>query len=150
MTDQPRISIVFRADGEPIAQPRPRISTIGGFARAYVPASHAIHAWRRAVQLAARQMVSAPIDEALRVKILFEFSRPKSHWRTGRYAGRLKDGMGAYNHGRPDIDNLVKGCLDAMNDCDFWTDDALVVHVEAVKQWAVERPGATIFVESIV
>lgn len=43
------MSITFTVPGDPVPQPRPRISTAGGFARAYVPEAHPAHAYRQAV-----------------------------------------------------------------------------------------------------
>jgi hypothetical protein len=38
--------------GEPIAQPRVKVSTKGGFARAYTERDHPIHAYKQAIRLA--------------------------------------------------------------------------------------------------
>ena len=50
MADSLRIEV----PGQPVPQPRARVSTVGGFARAYVPKRHPIHAYREAVALAAK------------------------------------------------------------------------------------------------
>lgn len=147
--DMPRISIAFRVIGSPIPQPRVRVAARGGFARAYVPAKHPVNAWRRLVEISAKPFIAQPIDEPLRVKILFEIERPKSHYRTGRFAAELRANAPTHVSAAPDVDNLAKAVLDALNDCGFWRDDSLVVHLEAAKVWAVEEPGACIFIESI-
>ncbi len=48
------MALTFTVPGEPVPQPRPRVSTRGGFARAYVPAKHPVHAYRDAITAAAR------------------------------------------------------------------------------------------------
>jgi Holliday junction resolvase RusA-like endonuclease len=48
------MTVTFTVPGDPVPQPRPRVSTAGGFARAYVPKGHAIHGYRQAVAIAAR------------------------------------------------------------------------------------------------
>ncbi len=47
-------AITFTIPGPPVPQPRPKISTWGGRGRAYVEKDHAIHAYRQAVELAAK------------------------------------------------------------------------------------------------
>ena len=61
----------------------------------------------------------------LRVDITFYFARPKSHYRTGKYAGELKPGMPLWHTKRPDRDNLDKFILDALDGI-FWLDDSIV------------------------
>ena len=52
--------ITFSVPGDPVPQPRARVSTVGGFARAYVPARHPVHEYREAVAMAAAAPVLAP------------------------------------------------------------------------------------------
>ena len=102
------MALTFSVDGDPVPQPRPRVSTRGGFARAYVPKGHAVHAYRKAVQMAA-------IDAGLRkqaapVQVIIDavFARPKSHMtRKG-----VKPDAPALP--RPDVDNIAKAVLDAI------------------------------------
>jgi len=104
------VSITFTIPGEPVPQPRPRVSTRGGFARAYVPKDHAVHAYRQAVAAAARAASVADTGEPLNVVIDAVFSRPKSHLNAAGVkptAPRLP---------RPDVDNLAKAVLDALQD----------------------------------
>jgi Holliday junction resolvase RusA-like endonuclease len=42
--------------------------------------------------------------------------------------------------GKPDIDNLAKLCLDAMNGT-FWVDDSQIVEIKLRKKYTSERPG---------
>ena len=44
----------------------------------------------------------------LRVTLDFYEIRPKSHFRTGKYAGELKASAPKYNTSRRDVDNLCK------------------------------------------
>ena len=119
--------IAFTVPGDPVPQPRPRVSTRGGFARAYVPASHPVHAFRQAVALSATIAGLGPITEPIQVCVISIFQRPKSHM-TGR--GVIK--ATAPRLPRPDVDNLAKAVLDALGD---FFDDTLVESLQVSKSY---------------
>ena len=104
------MAITFSVFGDPVPQPRPRVSTAGGFARAYVPAKHPVHAYRQAVAAAARAAGLTETGEPLNVVIDAVFGRPKSHM--------TKAGVKptAPTLPRPDVDNLGKAVLDALQE----------------------------------
>lgn len=104
------MAITFSVPGDPVPQPRPRVSTRGGFARAYVPKDHAVHAYRQAIAAAARQAGLTQTGEPLNVVIDAVFARPKSHMRK---SGVKPD---ARRLPRPDVDNIAKAVLDALQD----------------------------------
>ena len=128
----------FRVDGEPVAQPRHRIASRGRFATAYIPRGHAIHAWKYAIEEAARREAErvgwVPRKGiALAVSMVFSFEQPKSNktqWHTQR----------------PDLDNLAKAVLDALHGIAF-LDDAVVDEMKLRKQWR-EKPGLWVEVGS--
>lgn len=98
----------FAVPGDPVAQPRPRVSTRGGFARAYVPRNHPVHQYRLAIALAAKAAGISETAEPLNVVIDAVFERPKSHMNKSgvkETAPRLP---------RPDVDNIGKAVLDAL------------------------------------
>ena len=119
--------ISFTVPGEPVPQPRPRVSTQGGFARAYVPAKHPVHAYRQAVALAAKLAGLGTITEPIQVCVVSVFERPKSHV-TGR--GVVK--ATAPRVPRPDVDNIAKAVLDALGD---FFDDTLVESLQVSKSY---------------
>lgn len=102
------MAITFEVPGDPVPQPRPRVSTRGGFARAYVPAKHPVHAYRDAVARAAQASGLCKTDEPLSVVVDAVFGRPKSHMNKGGVKGT------APRLPRPDVDNLGKSVLDAL------------------------------------
>ena len=104
------MAITFSVPGDPVPQPRPRVSTAGGFARAYVPAKHPVHAYRQAVAAAARAAGLTETGDPLNVVIDAVFGRPKSHMN--------KSGVKptAPTLPRPDVDNIGKAVLDALQD----------------------------------
>lgn len=118
--------VSFVVPGDPVPQPRPRVSTVGGFARAYVPKDHPVHAYRQAVQLAAAGAGLRQLTTPVRVVIGCVFVRPKSH-----YAKRgLKTTAPALP--RPDVDNLAKAVLDALGG---FFDDTLVEGLTVAKAY---------------
>jgi Holliday junction resolvase RusA-like endonuclease len=124
------MSLTFSVPGEPVPQPRPRVSTRGGFARAYVPAKHPVHAYRQAIAEAADEAGLVAQDEPLNVVIDFVFERPKSHMRK---SGVKAD---APRLPRPDVDNLAKAVLDALQN--VIGDDTNVARLVVEKSYGQE------------
>ena len=104
------MAITFSVPGDPVPQPRPRVSTAGGFARAYVPKDHPIHAYRQAVALAARAAGVRQATGPVSIIIDAVFARPKSHMN--------KKGVkpAAPALPRPDADNNAKAVLDSLGE----------------------------------
>lgn len=103
-------AVTFTVEGEPVPQPRPRVSTRSGFARAYVPAKHPVHEFRRRIAQEALRAGVRRYETPIDVCIVATFSRPKSHL--------TKRGVNptAPKLPRPDVDNLAKACLDALQE----------------------------------
>lgn len=123
--------ITFSVAGDPVPQPRPRVSTQGGFGRAYVPKSHPVHGYRAAVAAAARHAGAGTHGDTVEVVIDLVFARPKSHLRKSGVA------KGAPSVPRPDIDNCAKAVLDALNGV-AWEDDAQVRRLVVEKSYGTE------------
>jgi Holliday junction resolvase RusA-like endonuclease len=114
--------------GEPIAQPRVKVSTRGGFARAYVDAKHPIHAYKQAIRLAYVNAGGEVREGPVSVRIVCWFERPKSHSKKRRQQPEPKTT-------KPDADNLAKGIGDALNEIAY-NDDGQVYRL-AVEKWYV-------------
>jgi Holliday junction resolvase RusA-like endonuclease len=125
------MAITFSVPGDPVPQPRPRVSTRGGFARAYVPKTHPVHAYRAAIAEAARAADAGVHGDPVEVVIDFVFARPKSH---SNKSGLKPD---APRLPRPDIDNLEKAVLDSLNGV-AWEDDTQVARVVKEKSYGTE------------
>jgi len=125
------MALTFTVPGEPVPQPRPRVSTRGGFARAYVPAKHPVHAYRDAIAAAARVAGAGVHGEPVSVVIDFVWERPKSHLR--------KSGVKADAPAlpRPDLDNTTKAVLDSLNGV-AWEDDSQVQRLVVEKSYGPE------------
>jgi len=124
------LAVTFTVAGQPVPQPRPRVSTAGGFARAYVPGKHPVHAYRESIAAAARGAGLTTTGEVLNVVIDAVFERPKSHMRK---AGVKAD---APKLPRPDVDNIAKAVLDALQD--VMGDDSLVGRLVVEKSYGQE------------
>jgi Holliday junction resolvase RusA-like endonuclease len=123
-------AVTFAVAGQPVPQPRPRVSTAGGFARAFVPRQHPVHAYREAIAASARAAGLTTTGEVLNVVIDAVFERPKSHMRK---AGVKPD---APKLPRPDVDNIAKAVLDALQD--VMGDDSLVGRLVVEKSYGPE------------
>ncbi|MFM8735399.1 MAG: RusA family crossover junction endodeoxyribonuclease [Pirellulales bacterium] len=122
--------VAFTVPGEPVPQPRPRVSTRGGFARAYVPSTHPVHHYRKCVAACAINAGLKSTGEPLNVVIDAVFARPKSHMRK---SGVKPD---APRLPRPDVDNLAKAVLDALQD--VIGDDTCVARLVVEKSYGEE------------
>jgi Holliday junction resolvase RusA-like endonuclease len=114
--------------GEPIAQPRVKVSTKNGFARAYTERDHPIHAYKQAVSLAYVNAGGEVLDGPVAIKIVCWFDRPKSHSKKRRQQPEPKAT-------KPDLDNLGKAILDALNEIAY-NDDGQVCRL-TVEKWYV-------------
>jgi Holliday junction resolvase RusA-like endonuclease len=121
----------FSVPGDPVPQPRPRVSTAGGFGRAYVPAKHPVHAYRQAVALAAKTSGVSLTGDPVSVVIDAVFARPASH--------RNKSGVKASAPVLPrcDVDNVAKAILDSLTGI-AWEDDSQVARLVIEKSYGTE------------
>ena len=133
--------VTFDVPGQPVPQPRARVSTRGGFARAYVPAKHPVHAYRNAILLAAMAKGLTNREEEVHVFCRFTFERPPSHWNK---SGLKKD---APKFPKPDCDNIGKAVLDALTSI-AWVDDSQVTSLCLVKCYG-ERATTEVAIEYV-
>ena len=130
-------AIIFTVPGQPVPQPRAKISTWGGRGRAYVEAHHPIHAYRQAIAIMAKSAAPpAVIDGPVALVVECVFGRPPSHVTK---SGRLAKGAKVVPP-KCDWDNLGKGVSDAITESGaIWRDDELVVDGRVLKRYA--EPG---------
>lgn len=126
----------------PVAQPRQRISTIGGRARSYLPKKHAVHGYKLALQHAVREAGIEVGDGPLTVELVCYLPMPAS-WSKKKRAALLH----SPHCQKPDLDNLAKAVLDGLlpvigDDCRVWQFDVLR------KLWA-EHGGIGITIEEL-
>lgn len=120
------MAITFAVPGDPVPQPRPRITTRGGRGHAYTPAGHPIHAYRAAIAAAARAAGATPTKRApLTLVVDWVFVRPKSHYLA---SGELNPRT-ALPTPPVDSSNLLKGVEDALNGIAWADDEQIGKHV---------------------
>lgn len=135
-------TITFVVPGDPIPQPRPKISTWGGRGRGYIEARHPIHAYRQAIVIGATVAARGGwqrFDGPVILEVEAVFSRPPSHLTKG---GDLRTTAKAFPP-RCDWDNLGKGVSDAIKDARVvFFDDDQIVDGRVRKRYAVGGEAA--------
>ena len=124
--------IVFTIPGTPVGKGRPRFARRDAFVTTYTPEKTA--SYENLVKVKAEEaMVGRElIAGAVAVTILL-FITPPASWSN-------KKMLQALNHEimpttKPDVDNIIKGIFDAMNEI-VWNDDKQVVDVTIRKRYA--------------
>lgn len=133
----------FTVLGEPQALKRHRTFRRGNFVGTYDPSKADKKDFVAAIQ---QNAPPKPIDAPLAITVKFYFSRPKSHYRTGKYAGVLKPNAPIWHTKRPDIDNLLKFIADSLNGV-FWRDDTLICQVVKMSKRYSDRPRTEIYIK---
>lgn len=125
----------FEVVGQPVPKSRPRVVTKGKRRFAYTPKK--VKEWENVVREEAHKHFEIPFDWPVVVSLTFFMPRPRSR--------RLDFWVPT----TPDLDNLEKSVLDALNGVAY-TDDRLVVAKSASKRYVRERdPRVHITVTSI-
>ena len=116
------MSTEFYVLGLPKPQGRPRAFSRGKHAAVYSPTTE----WKESVKYAASKLDKIEA-EALEMNLEFFFTRPNSHYRSGKNSHLLKESAPKYHTKRPDVDNLAKAVLDACQDGGLFKDDSAIV-----------------------
>ena len=124
----PPRALTFRVYGKPLPLKRPRFSR----RRVFDPSAGDKRAW---LHLARPFLPAQPLRGPLSVQAVYAMPRPKSHFRQGRFRHLLRPQAPAMHQSVPDVDNLLKFSLDAMNTY-FYGDDKQIVSVLARKTYA--------------
>lgn len=146
----------FRVPGVPLPQGSHKIVPIKGTGKSrLVNDNPALDVWRQLAATAAgnarRRQGWALLDGPATVELLFYMPRPKSHWRTGRNAGILREGAPLYPTVKPDLDKLARAVFDALSAGGVWRDDSRAVGLSCWKQYADggKLPGVDVVVRSL-
>lgn len=124
----------FIFDVVPTPKGRPRLSTRGGFARAYTPLKTR-QAEKELQILAKKQWKQPALSGALSVAINFYIPvKDKRLW-------------GKPHDKRPDVDNYIKQVLDSLNTI-VWRDDGQIYHIDSRKLYA-EKGKIEVFVYQV-
>lgn len=114
------------------------------------PDNPATRPWRTAVGYEATAAMRAEHLDALlgplALEVIFYFPRPKSHYRTGKLAGVLKDNAPDFHTAKPDADKLLRAIGDALTGL-VCRDDSQFAMVRAEKTYG--EPRALILVREL-
>jgi len=124
------MAITFSIPGNPVPQPRTKVCVRNNKPHGYVEKKHPIHAYRQAVAVAARAAGVVEADGPVSVIVDAVFARPKSHLNKSG----VKPTAPALP--RPDVDNLGKAVLDALQE--VMGDDTNVSRLLVEKSWGTE------------
>jgi len=117
-----------RFDVEPMPTPRLRFRRLPKGVATYYPNDYSQYMEKLGNQYAGHSFGEIPLS----VEVTFSLPRPKTDYGTGKNAGIVKDGKPGHPVKKADIDNYVKGTLDALKG-KAWTDDKQVVELTARK-----------------
>ena len=134
------MQIKFEVLGTPVWKSRPKFSAVNGHAVAYTPAKTANY--ETLVKLSYQQKYAGCMfdkDKPLRAIIRAFFPIPKSVSKKKRE--QMRD-LRILHTKRPDVDNIVKAILDALNGVAYY-DDSQVAEVMISKAYA-EQPKVMI------
>ena len=123
------ISIMFTIYGHPVAKGRPRFSTRGKFPVAFTPEKTKTYETEVGMMAKAAMGASEVLEGALEAFIYVTFPVPASYSKK-RTEACLNDSE--KHTKRPDLDNLIKICLDGMNGIVF-KDDSQITSIHSTK-----------------
>lgn len=123
--------VEFVIPGAPVGKGRPRFAKRGNFVTTYTPEKTA--SYENLVKLKAEEaMAGRPvIDGPVQVFVWLWVSPPAS-WSQKKQRAALEHQT--FPTSKPDIDNVIKGIFDAMNEI-VWKDDKQVVNLSVFKRY---------------
>lgn len=103
--------------------------------------------WQAQVKHAATEAVKEAgltqlLEGSLKLTLVFNVSRPKNHYRTGRNASMLRDSAPPFPITKPDLLKLTRAVEDALTGI-VWRDDSQVVTEHLAKRFG-GLPGVSI------
>jgi crossover junction endodeoxyribonuclease RusA len=134
--------VEFHVHGLPIAQGSK--NQFGGESNA-----KALRPWRNDISVAAFDQMSGypPWVGPVALRAVFVFPRPRSHYGSGRNAGKVKDSAPGWKISAPDLDKLVRALGDALSGVVI-RDDAQLVDISVTKIYG-QNPGVTVHLNEV-
>jgi Holliday junction resolvase RusA-like endonuclease len=132
---------MFMVYGEPVGKGRPRFAKRGNFVSTYTPQKTKTYEDEIRMMASAAMGSSEPLDTPVTVAIYIRVGIPASYSKQKRkdaLAGTIKPTK------KPDLDNIAKAFLDAMNEI-VYLDDKQVVGLHVTKVYA-ETPAVEVMV----
>jgi Holliday junction resolvase RusA-like endonuclease len=134
--------VTYIVYGEPVGKGRPRFARRGNFVSTYSPQKTKTYEDEIRMMARAAMGASEPLDTPVTVAIYIRVGIPASYSKQKRkdaLSGVLKPTK------KPDIDNIAKCFLDAMNEI-VYLDDKQVVNLHLTKVYA-ETPAVEVMVK---
>ena len=133
----------FTVQTDPVAKARPRVTRAG---ITYTPKSTLEFEKKVKEAYKKRYLLDKPIAGAMRVKVVCYFKIPKSY--TKKKQAQIMNDELLYTK-KPDIDNLAKGVLDALNGTAY-IDDSSIIGLMTLKGYAKNgNPRVEVTIEEI-
>ena len=129
--------MIIKTDYPPTPQKRPRVTR-------FVTYDPSVKDKKEFLKSVLNQLPKEPMTAPLIMRIKFNFKRPKSHYTS---KGELKVSAPKKHTKKPDIDNLLKFVLDALNRT-LYMDDAQVVSLAGRKLYA-DKEGIEIDIKEM-
>ena len=132
--------IEFKVPGEPKGKGRPRFSRVGKFTKTYTDAKTKMYeekianAARIAMDRCQGKWPQEPLETPLSITLIFHIGVPKSYSKK-----RTTDCLTGkeWPTKKPDVDNIAKAFLDAMNGIAY-KDDVQVIRLHAYKKYSID------------
>lgn len=124
--------IAFVIPGTPVGKGRPKFARRGNFVSTYTPEKTA--SYENLVKVKAQEaMAGRPLIDCAVCVGIHLFVTPPTSWSQKKQFAAVS-GNGIYPTTKPDVDNVIKGIFDAMNEI-VWKDDKQVVDVVVSKRY---------------
>jgi Holliday junction resolvase RusA-like endonuclease len=108
--------------------------------------------WSYEIKAAAEKACPGPwqlLTGPIHLKLYVWIARPKSHYRSGRNADRLKDSAPVAHTQKPDLTKILRAVEDSLTGV-VWRDDSQIVAHTTVKCWTDgHTPGTEIRIEAV-
>lgn len=133
-------SIAFTVYGRPAQMGSKRAFIRGGRAIVTDDNSAKRKQWANAVATAAADAMqgNSVLTGPVRLEAVFHFSRPKSHFGTGKKSSELKGSSPCRHAQTPDLDKLIRCLGDAISGIVF-RDDSQVWSLTASREWTTSQ-----------
>lgn len=125
-------AVAFTVPGAPVGKGRPKFARRGNFVTTYTPEKTA--SYENLVKMAAaRAMDGRSMYECAVAVVMWLYVTPPASWSQKKQREALLNNI--LPTSKPDVDNVIKGIFDAMNEI-VWKDDKQVVELTVKKRYS--------------
>ena len=126
--------IEFKVPGEPKGKGRPRFSRVGKFTKTYTDAKTKMYEEKIASAARLQMFPHEPLETPVAVFLMIHVGVPASYSKKRRTACLTRE---EWPTKKPDIDNVAKAFLDAMNGI-VYKDDTQVISLHVNKTYSID------------